>query len=158
MSKVISITKKTTSATAKRNANQPYWVLDVLVGPLHRARAAKYAVFLTGNATIDAEITAHMDNQIATKNFDQSLTLDYVTVGDTDVNPNTKPLPAYRTKDSNGVPTGAVHTSMQVLMEFENGKMVGSPRNQALRIIETMCEKVEFSEESPIIEGGQPPV
>ena len=156
MSKVIGIVKKTTSATAKRNANQPYWVLDVLVGPLHRARAAKYAVFLTGNATIDAEITAHMDGQIASKNFEQTLQLDYVTVGDTDANPNSKPLPMYRTKDTNGAPTGAVHTSMQVLMEFENGKMVGSPRNQALRIIETMCEKVEVSEVAPEMHAADP--
>ena len=156
MSKVLSIVKKVTSPTAKRNPNQPYYVMDVLVGPLHDARAAKYAIFLTDNAEINAAIVAEFDGRIAAKNFDYPLTLDYVTVGDTDANPNTKPLPMYRTKDANGAPTGAVHTTMKVLMEYRNGIMVGSPRAQATRIIETMCHRVEVSEVAPEMHAADP--
>lgn len=156
MSKVIGIKKLVTSPTSKRNANQPYWLLDVLVGPLHRARAAKYLVFLTDNAAVNAAITEHMDAQITSGVFDQSLQLDYVTVGDTDSNPDTKPLPAFFTKDQNGVVGNTLHTSMQVLMEFENGKIVGSPRAKAMRIIDTMCELAKVSHDSPEMVGPDP--
>ena len=156
MSKVIGIKKLVTSPTAKRNANQPYWLLDVLVGPLHRARAAKYLVFLTGNAAVDTAITEHMDAQVASGVFDQTLQLDYVTVGDTDSNPNTTPLPAVYTKDENGVVGKTIHTSMQVLMEFEGGKMIGSPRAKAIGIIDTMCELAKISHNSPEMVGPDP--
>lgn len=154
-SKIIAVTKAVVPA-GKRNAGQPYYVLDCFVGTMLRPGQAKACIFQTGNKVIDAEIAAYWDGIIASKEY-PPIDLRYVVVGDRESNPNAIPLPPYRVKNSDGTVGNTVHTTMRVLMQFEDGRMEGSPRNQALRIIETMCEPVIMSEMAPASDGNEPP-
>ena len=154
LSKIIAAEKKTVPP-GKRNAGQAYYLLTCFVGSMMRARASQACVFLTGNAVIDAEIQKYWDNVIATKAYPE-IDLRYVIVGDREVNPNADPLPAYRVREDDGTVLPGVHTTMKVLVQFEDGKPVDSPRNVAMRIIETRCEKVEMSRVAPEMEEGMP--
>ena len=153
-SKILAITKKTIPA-GKTNAGQVYYELDCFVGSMTNPRAAKRCVFMTGNAAIDKMVCEHYDAIIA-NDVMPTIDLRYVVVGDRENNPQAVPLPPFRVKSRNGEVMPAIHTSMQVLMEFENGLMLGSARNQALRMIESLCVPVQFSEVSPVVDDHDP--
>ena len=149
-SKIISVEKSTVPA-GKRNAGQVFYRINCFVGSMLNPRQAQRFVFLTGNAVIDKEVTDYWDGVIASKAF-PAIDLRYVTVGDRESNPNAIPLPQYRTKNDDGTVGNSVHTTMQVLMQYEDGKMIGSPRSQAMRIIESLCELVTVSGEAPVMD------
>ena len=146
-SKIIAVRKETVPAN-KQHAGETFYKIECFVGSMLNPRAATTCVFLTGKPAIDKTITDYWDEAIKTGVF-QDIDLRYVVVGDREVNPNAIPLPPYRVKRPDGTVLPTVHTSMQVLMQFENGLPVGSPRNTAIRIIETMCEPVIMSDAAP---------
>lgn len=153
-SRIIAVKKETVPA-GKLHAGEPFYKIECFVGSMMNPRAATTCVFLTGKPAIDKVITDYWDEAIKTGVF-QDIDLRYVVVGDREVNPSAIPLPPYRVKRSDGTVLPSVHTSMQVLMQFENGAPVGSPRNTAIRIIETMCEPVVMSQASPEMAEGTP--
>ena len=153
-SRIIAVKKETVPA-GKQHAGETFYKLECFVGSMMNPRAATACVFLTGKPAIDKVISDYWDEAIKTGVF-QDIDMRYVVVGDREVNPNAIPLPPYRVKRPDGTVLPAVHTSMQVLMQFEDGKPVGSPRNAAIRIIETMCEPVVMSQSSPEMAEGTP--
>ena len=153
-SQILSVEKQTIPA-GKEGAGQPYYIQHCLVGSMQNPHSAKRCIFMTGNAAIDKKIVEYWDEVIKTGNF-PPIDLRYVSVGDSDVNPNSKPLPPYRTKKRDGSISREVYTAMRVLVQYEDGVMIDSPRNTAIRIINTLCEPVVMSESSPEMAEGTP--
>lgn len=82
------------------------------------------------------------------------------SVGDTDINPNTEPLPAFRLKSSRTGEFGAISTAMTVHVLLDSdGKPRVSPRKEALRIIKNIGEFVDSHVAAePQAENNEPPI
>ena len=155
ISRIISITEKVVP-DGKINAGSIFFVADCAVGDDFDVKGAKLAIFMPENQAVAAVEIAKWRERIAKGEF-PPVDLRYVIVGDPSINPNERPLPLYRTKRPDGTLSDKTYDYMRVLVRFSDGAPVESPRGVAMRVIDSMCERVQqgsgtpqFSDEDPL--------
>jgi hypothetical protein len=153
------IEKKAVNKPGSKNHGHTYYLITFLVGSLQNAQVKRTTAHLVGDPIVDAEIVAHFDGLIASKNFG-TVQGSFFTVGDKSINPNAAELPAFRTKDDNKVARPEIHRSMEVFCIFdsETDRYIPSPERKALQIINNpdLCEIVPTATAPAVGPDGTP--
>ena len=121
-------------------------------------RSINFPVFPDSDAVMEWWDETAAKFEAGDKSRLKSINVGRFSVGDTDINPNSLPLPAFQLKSSRTGEFGAVSTSMtvHVLLDSE-GKPRLSPRKEAMRIISNIGRFVDSNTSAePQAEGDVP--
>lgn len=133
--KVIGITEKVIEKG--ENKGKPYFIVEFKQSSMYNTKVSRAALFPEADVEIERYRTA-----IAEGKFEPINARRYM-VGDTSVNPNEKPLPTFKLRDREGKLMDTEYNSMAVTCILDDdGIPLMSPRNIALRIIDTRGEYV----------------
>ena len=107
-------------------------------------RSINFPVFPDSDAVMEWWEETAAKFEAGDKSRLKSINAGRFSVGDTDINPNSLPLPPFQLKNSRSGGFGAVSTSMtvHVLLDSE-GKPRLSPRKEAMRIISNIGRFVD---------------
>lgn len=165
IAKVISIEKK--QIKKGTHIGKDYYIHVAVVGKLRDQQAIKIVIVpryedaLISKMVVEEEellLAAYNAAKAAGQPYNgEIINVKKFIVGDLTLNPNGRPLPAYNVKKSDGTWSDVVHNSMSVYIELdEDGTPKESPEAKALRIIDSICRRVEVSSAAPTLDAPDP--
>jgi hypothetical protein len=154
---VLAVTRK--EVEEGDNKGKAYFVVEAKDPDPMVTRSINFPVFPESEAVIEWWEETAAKFEAGDKSRLKAINVGRYSVGDTDINPNSEPLPAFQLMNSKTKEYGAVSTSMTVHVLLDSdGKPRVSPRKEAMRIIANIGRFVDSHVSQEPQADTEPPV